>query len=291
MFINKSLTVKIKIILCYNVTTNIIVRRVDKLMKNKPLTPDSLLKFKKFFYKDSLVSTFKAITDSSNQKIYYEYVPSKLEIELIKAIATEKSKHTNSHSQDDKIRSDDEKKNKQFEGCLAELAVAKFLVHILGESPQNVEVYDAVRPNFEYVSKEEYDIKVSKNGITKKCEVRNSWSYKTNIFEFCSNSDVIGKYTNSTKHSEELADFFIRPVLQLNTINLNLKQPPKNAIELIETGEAKLYIVAACTQEEMKTLGKENKQMTRNSTKFFCTKINRLDSISNFKIKYDKLFN
>ena len=260
-------------------------------MENKPLTQDSLLKFKKFFYYDSLVSKFKAIKDVNNQKIYYEYLPSKLEIELIKTIATEKSKHTNSHSQDDKIRSDDEKKNKQFEGCLAELAVAKFLVHILGEEPQNVEIYDAVRPNFEYNFKEEYDIKVSKNGKTKKCEVRNSWSYKTNIFKFCSNSDVIGRYTNSTKHSEDLADFFIRPVLQLNTIDINLNQPPKNAIELIETGKAKRYIVAACTQREMITLGEENKQMTRNNTKFFCTKINKLDSISNFKPKYDRLFN
>lgn len=259
-------------------------------MRDKLITTESFLKYKKFFYDDSLVGRFKAIKDPNNEKIYYEYIPSRLEIEFIKAIATEKSKFTNSHNQDDKIRSKDIKINKQFEGCIGELAAAKFLVSILQEDPKNVSIYDAIRRTFEY-NTEEFDIKVSKNDITKKCEVRNSWSYKTDIFEFCSKMDVIGKYTNNTKTAEELADFFIRPVLQLSTIDTKLTTTPKNSIELIERGEAKLYIVAACTKEEMEDYGKRNKIMTRTNTKFLCTKINKLDSVSKFKVKYDALFN
>lgn len=258
---------------------------------DKPLTHDSFIKYKSFFYNDSLVSQFESIEDIANKKVYYQYIPSQLEIEFIRAIAIEKSNFTNSHNQYDTVRTGSEKQNKQFEGCLAELAVAKFLVNILGEDPNNVSIYDAVRENFEYKPDEEYDIQVSKNGITKKCEVRNSWSYKTDIFEFCALNDILGKYTNKTKLSEELADFFVRPVLQLNTIDKNLKKPPQNAIELVKNGEAKLYIVAACTKEEMERLGQDNEKMARNNTKFFCTKIRMLDSVSDFKTKYDELFN
>ena len=44
------------------------------------------------------------------------------------------------------------------------------------ENPSNIHIYDYERIDFEYRPNEEYDVKVIKNNIEKKCEVRNSWS-------------------------------------------------------------------------------------------------------------------
>lgn len=78
-------------------------------------------------------------------KYYYEFVPSDYSLALVESIAEEKANYTVDKNQDDKKRSTHLKINKQLEGCLAEFAVAKFLINIFGESPNNIRVYDSER--------------------------------------------------------------------------------------------------------------------------------------------------
>ncbi|MDN6162259.1 MAG: hypothetical protein L0I79_05750, partial [Atopostipes sp.] len=213
--------------------------------------------------------------------------PSDFDIALAETIANEKSKFTNDNNQDDRPRKQEQKRNKQFEGCFAELAVAKFLIQVLDEPASNVHVYDGRRQDFNYHINEEFDVKVIRGEQELRCEVRNSWSYKTTLKEFCERYDMIGKYTNATKQFETLADFFIRPVLQLVNFQSAI---PTNAIELIKNGQAQLFIVAACTKDEMLQKGKLNPLMTRKNTQYFTTKLNKLSSIDTFEKVYRNLF-
>lgn len=117
------------------------------------------LSHRKYLYNDLLSEQFVKVHDEQLSKNYYEFIPSDFDIALVEAIATEKSKYTNNNNQYDEGRTPEEKKNKQFEGCLAELAVAKFLVQIFNETPSNIHIYDAERADFEYRAGEEYDIR------------------------------------------------------------------------------------------------------------------------------------
>lgn len=242
---------------------------------------------RKYLYNDLLSEQFVKVHDEELSKNYYEFIPSDFDIALVEAIATEKSKYTNNNNQYDKGRTPEEKKNKQFEGCLAELAVAKFIVQIFNETPSNIHIYDAERADFEYRAGEEYDIKVIKNSVEKKCEVRNSWSYKTSISDFCKNYDILGTYTNESKKTEEMSDFFFRPILQLNEL---IDEIPKNSIELVKSKKVKLYIVAACDKQQMISKGNYNEWMSKGQTKYHTTKIKLLNSVDSFEDLYNNLF-
>lgn len=242
---------------------------------------------REYLYNDLLSGKIAKFHDEQLNKNLYEFIPSDFDIALVEAIATEKSKHTNSNNQYDEARTPEKKKNKQFEGCLAELAVAKFLVHVFDENPNNIHIYDSERIDFEYRPGEEYDVKVVKNNVEKKCEVRNSWSYKTNISDFCRTYDILGTYTNESKKSEEMSDFFFRPVLQLNELRDSI---PNNSIELAKAKEVKLYIVGACDKEQMLSMGQFNPWMSRGRTQYHTTKINLLNSVDSFKDLYNNLF-
>ena len=240
-----------------------------------------------YFYRDTLSGRFKELYIKELNKTVFEFIPSEFDIALLKTIAKEKSLYTNSNNQYDMHRTSIEKINKQFEGCLAEFAVAKFLIQVFGEEPSNVHVYDAERVDFQYKAGEEYDIKVIREGIEKRCEVRNSWSYKTDIKEFCEHLDLIGSYTNETKQSEELADFFIRPVLQTPS---KVNSIPKCTIKLIEAQKVKMYIIAACTKAQLLEKGNFNPNISRANTKYKTVKINQLSSIEEFLETYNGMF-
>lgn len=245
------------------------------------------LKNREYLYNDLLSEKFVKVHDEQLNKNYYEFLPSEFDIALLEAISDEKSQHTNNNNQYDEVRTLEQKKNKQFEGCLAELAIAKFLVHVFDERPNNIYIYDSERIDFEYRPGEEFDVKVIKNNIEKKCEVRNSWSYKTNISDFCDKYDILGTYTNESKKSEEMSDFFFRPVLQLNELSDSI---PSNSIELVKEKKVKLYIVAACDKKQMLSMGKFNKRMSKGQTRYHTTKINLLNSVDSFKDLYNNLF-
>ncbi|MEX5695811.1 hypothetical protein AB1J08_03595 [Staphylococcus cohnii species complex 1659] len=245
------------------------------------------LKNREYLYNDLLSEKFVKVHDEQLNKNYYEFLPSDFDIALLEAIADEKSKYTNNNNQYDEYRTPEQKKNKQFEGCLAELATAKFLVHVFDERPNNIHIYDSERIDFDYRPGEEFDIKVIKNKVEKRCEVRNSWSYKTNISEFCDKYDVLGTYTNESKKYEEMSDFFFRLVLQLNELSNSI---PDNAIELVKEKKVKLYIVAACDKNQMLTMGGFNKKMSKGQTRYHTTKINLLNSVDSFKDLYNNLF-
>lgn len=247
-----------------------------------------LIENREYLCNDLLSEKFTRVYDRKLEKNYYEFIPSNFDIALVEAIADKKSKYTNSNNQYDEKRTEEQKKNKQFEGCLAELAVAKFLIHVFDENPSNIHIYDYERIDFEYRPNEEYDVKVIKNNIEKKCEVRNSWSYKTSISEFCAKYDILGTYTHESKKYEEMSDFFFRPVLQLNKLSNSI---PSNSIELVKKKEAKLYIVAACDKKQMQENGSFNKKMSKGQSKFYTMKIKQLDSVDgNFKSLYSNLF-
>src|SRR5699024_12782227 len=140
-----------------------------------------VLKEQRVFVHDLLSEKFVKVHDEQLNKNYYEFLPSDFDIALLEAIANEKSKYTNNNNQYDEYRTPEQKKNKQFEGCLAEMATEKFLVHVFDERPNNIHIYVSERINFDYRPGEEFDIKVIKNKVEKKCEVRKSLSYKSNI--------------------------------------------------------------------------------------------------------------
>lgn len=245
-----------------------------------------ILSNRKYLCNDNLKGVFIRHYDEKLKKYYFEYLPSDYDIILVKSISEEKAIHTNDENQDGIKRNINEKINKQFEGCLAELVAAKFLIQIFSESPENIDVYDYNRKNFQYTP-EEYDIAIVKGTKKIRCEIRNSWSYKTSITDFCEKCDVIGKYTNEIKQQEELADFFIRPVLQLVSLDYSI---PKNTEELILNKKAKIYIVAACTKEEMIEKGSYNNFLSKHGTKFWTVKIEKLKSVEKYEDEYNKLF-
>ena len=61
-------------------------------------------------------------------RVYYEYYPTLLDLELVNYNATQKSQYTNNASQNAINRNNNHKNNSQFEGDLAELIVTRFFV-------------------------------------------------------------------------------------------------------------------------------------------------------------------
>ncbi|MEF7456806.1 hypothetical protein [Pediococcus pentosaceus] len=99
--------------------------------------------------------------------------------------------------------------------------------------------------------------------------------------------DILGTYTHESKKTEEMSDFFFRPILQLNELSDAI---PKNSIELVKSKKVKLYIVAACDKQQMISKGNYNKRMSKGQTKYHTTKINLLNSVDSFGDLYNNLF-
>lgn len=85
-----------------------------------------------------------------------------------------------------------------------------------------VDRFDLEREDFRYDVKE-YDVRLRCGGQIYKFEVRNSNSYKTAIGEGYGSLDVLGAYVNKYKTRETLADYFIRPLLQSETLAPNFR--------------------------------------------------------------------
>lgn len=183
--------------------------------------------------------------EQCGERRIYKFIPTSAVIDLCYNIAKEKASHTMIQNQYGKKRTIEEKIESQFEGCIAEFACARYLVTYCSIPTQKVEVYDALRTDFYYKAHEEYDLRLS-DGKYQVFEIRNSKSYKTDIKRFIESYQMIIRYTNEYKRSENLVDLYIRPVIQYATLTSIL---PKKTYEYIKSGEAYLYLVGGADKE------------------------------------------
>lgn len=177
-----------------------------------------------------------------------KFLPNTEIINLCINIAQEKSGETMDQNQDGEKRSSDEKIIRQFEGCLAEFAVACYFCSYCGISKEQIKVYDALRNDYKYKISEEYDLKLSKLDKLFEVEVRNSKSFKTTLDECIEGFQVILRYVNSVKKTEELSDIFVRPILQYVD---KLEKLPKDTISDFENNKVNLYLVGAATKKSI----------------------------------------
>lgn len=157
-------------------------------------------------------------------------LPDRELLRITKDLAAEKSLYTMDSDQSGHIRDREKKLIKQFEGVLAETFAHIALMCLLPQAA--VDRFDLEREDFRYDVKE-YDVRLRCGGQIYKFEVRNSNSYKTAIGEGYGSLDVLGAYVNKYKTRETLADYFIRPLLQSETLCPELPDH-KNADELAE---------------------------------------------------------
>lgn len=86
----------------------------ENIMEEQRNWKKDFLPLRKDLYYIFLESTFKPYQDTHTNKIYFEFIPSQLEISFIEEIAREKSQFTNDNNQDDNPRENAEKINKQI---------------------------------------------------------------------------------------------------------------------------------------------------------------------------------
>ena len=157
-------------------------------------------------------------------------LPDRELLRITKDLAAEKALYTMDADQSGHIWDWEKKLIKQFEGVLAETFAHIALMCLLPQAA--VDRFDLEREDFRYDVKE-YDVRLRCGGQIYKFEVRNSNSYKTAIGEGYGSLDVLGAYVNKYKTRETLADYFIRPLLQSETLCPELPDH-KNADELAE---------------------------------------------------------
>lgn len=172
-----------------------------------------------------------------------------------------KSKHTMAASQSGETRGQGIKYNKQLMGIIAEMACKKYLEVIIERSDiENWEVvrYDDVRTDNFVSGADEYDIKiglVSDPGEKYLVESRSSITHDRSLISGLENYDVIGPYTSVSKSGEDYNDFYIRPLYEYKDFK-NKDYDSGNFENLLINRRIKLYLVAGCTEDDMKYKGK-----------------------------------
>ena len=182
-------------------------------------------------------------------------LPDRELLRITKDLAAEKSLYTMDADQSGHIRDREKKLIKQFEGVLAETFAHIALMCLLPQVA--VDRFDLEREDFRYDVKE-YDVRLRCGGQIYKFEVRNSNNYKTAIGEGYGSLDVLGAYVNKYKTRETLADYFIRPLLQSETLCPELPDH-KNADELAEKllgGRMTQYLCCGTDRKTMQEKGR-----------------------------------
>ena len=173
-----------------------------------------------------------------------------------------KSKHTMNASQSGENRDSFKKYNMQLMGIIAEMASKKYLEVIIERSDiEDWEVvrYDDVRTDNFKSGADEYDLKIASVSDPAENYVVESRSSITSDRSFqvgLENFDIIGPYTSVAKTGEEYNDLYIRPLYEYKDF-MQKKYEQINFEELLLKKKIKLYLVAGCTKDEMKSKGKQ----------------------------------
>lgn len=147
--------------------------------------------------------------------VYYHFTPTIEDLALVDRIAQLKSQQTMNANQNAESRSQDEKISKQFEGDLAELAVAKLLINVIGLSYNEVKWWDVERTTFETNNNTEYDVKIQRGDKEIKINVRASFYKERRDIKHAFDTDkmdYIPKYVNSGKPIDKFDNVSIRVI-------------------------------------------------------------------------------
>lgn len=230
----------------------------------------------------SLYVTEKLSVNGNEVKVL-KCLPNQCLLEMCQQLAIEKAKYTMDQDQRGEIRSQGEKESKQLEGIIAETYCHLLLMQHLPD--WQILRYDLERDSFNY-STDEYDIKIKKDDKEYEFEIRNSYSYKTSIAQGYAKLDVLGAYVNIYKLSEQLSDFFIRPLFQLNPPEGYRRYAPKfnSADELLRKIFDGSIIPYICCGTDKNDLIKNGYQSTFNqgSTKYQAIKMVNTKDIIDF---------
>lgn len=180
-----------------------------------------------------------------------------------------KSEYTNNENQNAETRLKYNKLEKQFEGIVAEIAIAEWLKIIFSGTQTQILRYDDIRKDTFKSAAGEFDIKIINPQHQEfTVEVRASVNYK---YPFGENTikyfDTIGPYYNYVKKQEKKADFYIRPLFQLKKpLGNNAKICDFSLLEKFLNDEADLYITGGATYELMKDKGYNTNFNQKNTT-------------------------
>lgn len=205
-------------------------------------------------------------------------------------IAIEKARHTMDEGQNLQIRSRQKKVINQFKGIMAETAIHIYLHRRCDFPLEVIHRWDLERKDFTNASNE-YDLKITNNGIDYLIESRSSSSYQTGLDRFMQYYDIIGKYSNRRKNNEKISDMYIRPVFQYigRTMTQNeYRYAIKNTFADIRNNELKLFLVAVAGKDEMYGTNGYTKNMGQGQTVYQCIKIKDAHDISSVPMIYYK---
>ena len=195
-------------------------------------------------------------------------------IAYARAQAEAKARHTSAADQNGDARLFRQKMSKQFSGCLAEMAVERFLSLITDDESKlglfaRVVRYDDVRTDGYETADNEFDIRIvfPKADCHVSVGVRSSMSFKEDLRAGVSRLNIIGPYTNSVKLHETPSDFYIQPIFQLKIPNPQAKVTDIDFLDDFTRGLIDLYIVGGCGNDKM-AASKKIKSLGQPDTKY-----------------------
>lgn len=158
-------------------------------------------------------------------------------------------------------RSVDEVTSQNFLGTLADIVCARLLEGYFKKHSLQIDVarYDDVRTD-DFQDHDQYDIKLSAQGIDYLVEVRSSVCIYLSLESMINRWQILGPYVSSAKGSTETAKpFYLRPLFHLSSFEENKKTNSyqrTSAHELISSGDLQLYFVGGATSAILEERGR-----------------------------------
>ncbi|MBH3450848.1 hypothetical protein I5S84_18560 [Pseudomonas putida] len=158
-------------------------------------------------------------------------------------------------------RSVDEVNSQNYLGTLADIVCARLLEGYFKKHGLNIDVvrYDDIRTD-DFQDHDQYDIKLSAQGLEYLVEVRSSVCIYLSLAKMISRWQILGPYISSAKGSTEtVKPFYLRPIFHLSSFEENKKTKSyqrKAAHELISNGDLQLYFVGGATSVMLEENGR-----------------------------------
>lgn len=193
--------------------------------------------------------------------------------------AAHKAQYTMPAGQDGQLRAEALKYQKQLMGILAEIACQEFLAQLLNSDARlrehwQVCRYDDVRTDDFRSAQGEYDLRVQHRAQPAwvcTVESRSSITHDRDFTAGLRAFDIIGPYSSSAKTGEGDNALYLRPLYRYLDY-ATVPYQPLRFEELLGQGRVELYLVAGCTQAEMRGQG-YFKSMGQSGTRYRAVRI------------------
>lgn len=158
-------------------------------------------------------------------------------------------------------RNVDEVSSQNFLGTLADIVCARILEGYFKKHSLQIDVtrYDDVRTD-DFQDHDQYDIKLSTQGIDYLVEVRSSVCIYLSLESMINRWQILGPYVSSAKGlTEAEKPFYLRPLFHLSSFEENKKTNSyqrTDAHELISSGDLQLYFVGGATSAILEERGR-----------------------------------